>query len=268
VRAAIALAKLRALLNWHAVTTLRGRRAALEARRRPPLLWASRTLGTSVEAPEARRLARRAFLESAARAELRWRPASVSEMAVDGLEHLAEARSAGRGAILLSAHLGDWFGLPLALAAHGERPHMVLKEPPGGFGRSREAQLAQIERDGGRLVLAGGSFPVLAALLERGELCWIAFDAKGSTPTTFLGRRTRLSQGTAALALATGAAIVPAFAVRAGARRIGVLHAPIDPGRFGSVGELHGHLAAVVEDALRADAEQAYPPAGALRRAR
>ena len=102
------------------------------------------------------------------------------------------------------------------------------------------------EGAGGRLVAPPDSFGRCRALLQRGELCWIAFDVAGDHETTFLGKPARVRSGIARLALQTGAQVVPIFVGRSSHRLYARLDAPIDPGMFPAPDELIDHLSAVV----------------------
>src|SRR5262245_27717973 len=80
-----------------------------------------------------RRLARRAFEHFALSLvdflRLRYRPATGLEdrVAVRGAHHLEAARSAGRGVIVLSAHLGNWERGAAFLAASGTPVHVLAR---------------------------------------------------------------------------------------------------------------------------------------------
>ncbi|MBI1797014.1 MAG: hypothetical protein HYR74_08180, partial [Candidatus Eisenbacteria bacterium] len=64
---------------------------------------------------------------------------------VRGAEHLERARAAGRGVILLSAHLGNWFAGGVAVARRGVPVRTVLyRNHAGGFMDQRVARRGNV----------------------------------------------------------------------------------------------------------------------------
>ncbi|MGH7730854.1 MAG: lysophospholipid acyltransferase family protein, partial [Candidatus Eiseniibacteriota bacterium] len=88
---------------------------------------------------------------------------------IRGAEHLEHARAAGRGVILLSAHLGSWEWGAAWLAARGERVSVVARPHPhpwveGFFTRRRLAR-------GVRMLRGRPLWPGAARALRRRE--WV-----------------------------------------------------------------------------------------------
>lgn len=104
-----------------------------------------------------------------------------------------------------------------------------------------------------RPVLATKSYPVLRALLERGELVYNMFDVRGSQETRFLGRRAMLAGGTARLAVETGALVLPVRAYRRGPHVWLEAGTALDPREYPGRAQLHDALAAVHERLILAD---------------
>lgn len=249
-----------------------GRWLALGHERRRALAWAMRMLNAKRPSPAARRLARRAMMEHAAKVELAWRPWTVARMEIRGIEHLRAARRAGRGVVLISAHLGSWLALLRVLGLREGRVWVIRyraiagQEPlPGYIGLEKVVQTRAVERAGIRFVGRGDSYEVVRALLSRGEVCFLMFDFRGRTPTKLLGRRMSLASGAAALAWDLRAPVVPVFPVRRGCAQIGEMRPAIWPGDFADARALHDHLARLVSRTMRKHAGQAYPPETVLR---
>jgi lauroyl/myristoyl acyltransferase len=200
------------------------------ARRR----WRARAalaLGAPAGSPAANRLARRLRVQKGLLAELTWHPERAARMPVDGLEHLEAARAAGKGTLIATIHLGPLLALVHALAARGLKLYVVgghrLWEPPAN--QSIVFMNRMVEEAGARWVHVGGAFPVVRALLERGETCVILFDIPGGFQTRLGGQPAMVSDAFADLAVQTGAAVVPAYAVHRRGRMSGHLMAPMTP---------------------------------------
>ena len=129
------------------------------------------------------------------------------------LETLARLAQ-GRGALILTAHLGYWDLLACAAAKCGLRVNVITREIRGS--RVNQFWMAQRRRCGVRLLPASGvAFDVVRAL-RRGEIVALALDQHqpGGLEVPFFRRRAATSTSLARLALATGAPVVPAFLVR------------------------------------------------------
>jgi len=100
---------------------------------------------------------------------------------------------------------------------------------------------------GERVVSAVGSFAVVRALLERGEIVLSYLDMPGGTRTQFLGKPVMLSGGTAQLAFQSKAIVLPLRARRAGSRVWPDVFEPLDAREFASADELHRAVASVHE---------------------
>jgi lauroyl/myristoyl acyltransferase len=136
-----------------------------------------------------------------------------------GYEHLAAARAAGRGTIIVTAHLGHWELGGLMLARHGWPLTVVtLEEPSSGLTRWRDA----CRRHAGIRTVAVGpghpfSFVELIQTLRRNEFVAMLVDRpyEGTgAPVQFFGAPTEFSTGPALLAHHTGAAVLPAFVLQ------------------------------------------------------
>jgi lauroyl/myristoyl acyltransferase len=159
---------------------------------------------------------------------------------IHGLEHLDAARAAGRGVILAGAHLGSLALVGMVLPARGY-PMVALVEPI----QPREVYeffLRRRQAFGARLLPATSSaLRELLTALRRNELVGLVSDRDVTgrgLEIDFFGRPTRFADGAAALAVRTGAPILPAVAVRrAGGRFEGWLEPPIPVPAMGDARE-------------------------------
>ena len=135
---------------------------------------------------------------------------------IRGAEHLERARAAGRGVILLSAHLGSWEWGAAWLAARGERVNVVVRPHPH----------PRVERFFARRRLARGVgtlrgrplWPRAALALRRRE--WVALMADRCCPDGSAW------SWAAALARRTGALVLPAVMLRLAPGRHAVCFEP------------------------------------------
>jgi KDO2-lipid IV(A) lauroyltransferase len=142
---------------------------------------------------------------------------------VSGKERIDSVLESGRGLILVTAHIGSWEMGGAALAAMGYSMTTVAGiqfTPTLSPYIRRTKQHLGIDvvsyRSGARRIVQALSKGGIAALHMDGD------QFVGGVETEFFGRRTRLPAGPAALAVRTGAAILPAFAIRTGKSRIRV----------------------------------------------
>jgi lauroyl/myristoyl acyltransferase len=149
----------------------------------------------------------------------------------DGEHHLDTAIAAGRGVVLLTAHLGNWeFAGRLLSIRGGRTAHVVLSA-------EQDRALEQYLRlDGPRLRFvtrhhATSTLGLLAAL-RRGELVAMQADrptgGRGDALVPFFGEPAAFPLGPFVLARAAGAAVIPAFCAMApGGRYRLEIHPPI-----------------------------------------
>jgi lauroyl/myristoyl acyltransferase len=199
---------------------------------------------------ELERLARERLIESAANTAIYWQPWPVPDIDEESAANLDGALVGDRGVLLSPCHLGPYYGTMLVMPPRGRTPFAVsgewFFEPPSHdlWGR----RLARWRRDTVCVcVPAKGSFAVLRALLEQGQLVLVYFDMPGHNETSFLGKRTMLADGCARLSVETDAPVLPMRARREGHRVWLDVAAPVDPRDFASADQLHAHLARLHE---------------------
>lgn len=147
-------------------------------------------------------------------AELARAPAGEVIAAVRGVEHLLRAREAGRGAILLSGHFGNFELLGAFLG--GMHPVDFVVRPLAN--RGVDAMIAGARaRAGVRQIDAGTGVRRVYEALRANH--WVTFladqDARRQGAfVPFMGRPASTPTGPARIALATGAPIIMGFVTR------------------------------------------------------
>jgi KDO2-lipid IV(A) lauroyltransferase len=125
---------------------------------------------------------------------------------------MQSALQAGRGALLVSAHFGNWDLAGAILARY--HPVSAVAET---FSDEQLNQLLQDQRreKGIGIIPMGSSVRPILRLLQQNQFAAIILDRpveeNQGTEVTFFGRKTYVPSGPAALALKSGAAIVPGF---------------------------------------------------------
>jgi len=145
-------------------------------------------------------------------------PELLDRYRFEGIEHLEEARSLGRGTLVLTGHLGNWELASTALAAKGYPFRAVARKIKNPWIDRRILGLRS--RFGTELIAHRNAVrPVLRALREGGMVAFL-LDQRASrreaVPSLFFGQRVSTNQGLAVLALRTGAPVVPGFDERVG----------------------------------------------------
>lgn len=156
-------------------------------------------------------------------------------MSWEGVGHVEDALSAGRGAIMALPHLGGWDFGGAWFASAGYPATVVVEalDPPELFEWFTERRRAS-----GLTVVpygpaAGGA--ILRAL-RRNELVGLLCDrdlARTGVEVDFFGERTTLPAGPATLALRTGAALLPTAVYFQGRGHLGVIRSPVATDRRG-----------------------------------
>ena len=174
-----------------------------------------------------------------------------------GWEHLAAARAAGRGTIIVTGHLGHWElggillaqrGLPLAV--------VTLDEPTPELTRWRDAFR---QRLGIRTIAVGPgrefAFVEMIQALRRNECVAMLVDrpyAGTGTPVRLFGHETEFSSAPALLAKHTGAAVLPAFVLRQpGGRYISVAEPAVPMSATADLAANTQRIASAFEPSIR-----------------
>lgn len=224
-----------------------------------------RSLGREMAPEEIRRLGRRSFqhvgmnLVEACRYFLRPTDVMLSQVHVDGAEHLRSAAARGRGILVLTAHYGNWellaaahglTGLPLSIVI---RPldHPILDELAARFRR----------RSGAELIVKRLAVREVLQALRRGRMVGILLDQNATRAegvfVPFFGIPASTSKGLAVLALRTGAPVVPVFLRRErDGRHCMDVRPPLEPPYDGDVEAYTATFNLAIEAAIRRAPEQ------------
>lgn len=130
------------------------------------------------------------------------------------LEPLRAALAGGRGAILLSAHLGNWEAMGARLAQEFALTSIVRPLSNATL----QEHMSSVRRAGGMAIISkhGAARPALKALRRGDVLCILPDRHAGAEGALLplLGRATRFETSPARLAVMSGAPIVPVWGVR------------------------------------------------------
>ena len=169
----------------------------------------------------------------------------LDRMTYDGREHLDSALARGKGAIMALPHMGSWDMSGAFAGALGYSVSAVTERFPGTLNDA----VVQTRRAFGLSVLAMGRSAVHAiteALSANGVVALVCDLEQGpGVAVDFFGRRAIVPGGPAAIAIKTGAALIPVYqyatapsryhvhvdpelAVRAGATRESLMQRVID----------------------------------------
>jgi KDO2-lipid IV(A) lauroyltransferase len=146
----------------------------------------------------------------------------------EGLERYRSARAAGKGVLYLAAHYGSWELIPHAQAVLG-MPMAFIVRPADN---PRVEAIIKRYREARGNVAIGKRQAIGECLrrLRRGETVGILIDqhvpAERGVPVDFLGQRTHATGALAALALRTGAPVLPVFIRREPGGRRRIVFAP------------------------------------------
>ncbi|MBI2853734.1 MAG: lysophospholipid acyltransferase family protein [Chloroflexi bacterium] len=144
-------------------------------------------------------------------------------VSLSGIEHIDEALKDGKGAILVSLHMGSWDLAALAVARRRYKLNVVVDNVCNDkVNRWIQRMRAKV---GARVIAAKDSMPSLFRALRRNEVLAMLIDcpALGNVKVRFFGARAKVPGGPAALALRTGAKIVPGVMVRTRGNRFKTL---------------------------------------------
>jgi lauroyl/myristoyl acyltransferase len=215
--------------------------------------------------PEVARVARRAFqnygrmlmdfvlIGSITPGELQAR------VSYDGREHIDAAIAAGHGAIMAAPHMGSWDMAGSLAGTLGYKVTAVAERFPGSL---NDAVVKTRERFGVRVVTMGRAAvrAITEALTSNGIAALICDLEQGpGVKVRFFDRWAIVPAGPAALAIKTGAAMLPAFVYGTGPGRY---HVHIDPAmQVGDADTKEGLMQRVIarfEDFIKERPDQWY----------
>ena len=137
---------------------------------------------------------------------------------VAGREHLDAALAKGKGVLILSAHLGNFFLVGCRLALEGHPAWVLVNQPRDGrFAQLMDRYRLQVRQRTIHARPRRGALRELGLVLRRNEIAVMIADeyrkADGIAVTLF-GMTVFARRGPATLALRSGAAVVPACLIR------------------------------------------------------
>jgi KDO2-lipid IV(A) lauroyltransferase len=145
------------------------------------------------------------------------RGAMLRKVRIQGEAHLLEAARSSRGAIVISAHIGNWEASHMVAACFLEKPVVLVAR------RIRPHTLDQwVNRlrghFGGVLMDKAGALPKMARALRGGKVVGILIDQSTlrseGVEIDFLGHRAMATPAAAILARRFNAPVLPAFCLR------------------------------------------------------
>ncbi|MCL5776467.1 hypothetical protein M1105_05635 [Limibaculum sp. FT325] len=153
------------------------------------------------------------------------------EIRAEGLDRLAEAAASGRGAVLVTAHYGNWEAARIAALRAGIECGIIYR---AFNNRYIDRRAMVVIPEAGRPVLQKGPRGMRAFLehVERGGIAMVLIDQRntGAPLIPFLGHPAETVTIAAELARRTGAALIPVVARRnTAARRFDVRFEPEVP---------------------------------------
>jgi KDO2-lipid IV(A) lauroyltransferase len=180
---------------------------------------------------------------------------------IEGTEHLDAALKQGRGAIIVTAHLGNWELFARKLVLLGYRLNVIARDSddPGMTGIANA-----IRQKGGYQVLArdASALPAMRCL-RRNEVLGILPDQNAVVGifVDFFGRPAATATGPAVFSLRSGAPIICGFAPRTEEGRFkAVMYPPLVTPTSGDeeadVRALTATLTKVIEEQIRKDPAQ------------
>lgn len=179
----------------------------------------------------------------------------------EGLEHLRQAHAGGNGGVVVTPHLGNWELIAPYVRLKGCAPTVLarrLRYP------EYESFLINLRGACGVSTLARGALKDVAQALRANQLVGMLpdQDVQGFDGifVDFFGRPAHTLIGPAALALMTGAPLIPVFMIRQGARYRLVITPPIKatPGvdRHRAIAEMTEAWSRIFEGMIRQYPEQ------------
>jgi lauroyl/myristoyl acyltransferase len=214
---------------------------------------------------ELEELARRYVIEAEAWEARFWQPWGTPSIDQRSREIFARYCDGQRGVLISACHVGPFYCKSRALVSIGLEPVIVAGDwwfaaPQSGYWGRR---LARWRRGLPNLPLvrAKGTFHLLTSLLERGAVTMVYYDLPGRHETRFLGKPVEIVDGTARLALAADALVLPVRSRRDASRLLLEAREPLDPRQLGGVDQVHDAIARVHERAILEAPEEMNDPA-------
>lgn len=175
---------------------------------------------------------------------------------LNGEEHLQEALSYGRGAVLATAHSGNWELLGAALAMHGFPLVAVAQKQTNA---AMDKFINEYRTMAGMHVTYKTGVREMVTLLGKGQIIGLLMDQNAGSHgifVDFFDRPASTPQGSAALARMKNAPIVPAFITEnSDGTHTAILHPPMwvdkTEDRDQDIWNMTNKLTHIIEDHIR-----------------
>lgn len=216
---------------------------SLPERRRVALRNYAQVLGVPADDPRTKRTARHAFGNYAKLVADFLLMYSLTPEAIrklvrpEGAENLDRALAGGHGTIAVTAHVSNWDILAAAAAVRGYVVNAVTDELPSS--RLNRLVVKSRERIGIQIIplTSSGTVRTILKALGRNEVVALASDlyrGDHGVRVTFFGRPVSFPAGPAAIALKTGAPLLPVWVRREPDNRyVAEVEAPLEVSRAG-----------------------------------
>jgi KDO2-lipid IV(A) lauroyltransferase len=190
-------------------------------------------------------------------------PAQVRELVqAEGVEHLRAALADGGGAIITSAHYGNWELAAARLACEGARLNVIGRLPSNPHVTRFITRIR--EPKGYRVLTRHRTMAPYMECLRRNELVCMLTDANnlsGDLFVPFFGRPAAVPRGAAVLALRSGRPVLPLFCHREPdqSHRLVILPPMARRSRSdvkAAVEDWMSEMTAIIEDRIREDPTQ------------
>lgn len=192
-------------------------------------------LGTEMSAEAIWKLVQANFIQLARMALeipslLKFGPETADDyISLSGQEHLAEARSRGKGILVLTAHLGNWELMALAAPVVARMPMSVVARPLDY--EPLDWLLTEIRtRTGNRIINKRKAAELIGQMMREGRTVAILLDQNSNLAegvyTPFFGMTACTNKGLAMFALRYDATVLPAFNIRQPDGRYQIVIAP------------------------------------------
>lgn len=154
----------------------------------------------------------------------------LRQVSVEGRENLEAARAAGRGAVIISGHLGCWEFATAVVPALGYPTNLLVGEQTNARVDDVMNEVRRVH--GGTIITKQSALKKVLTSLRNNEFVVFLADQdarKGGVMVDFLGRRASVVRGPAMFALRANAPIIVFSVHRDGRRHRIVFEPPIWP---------------------------------------
>lgn len=183
----------------------------------------------------------------------------IRQVSVEGLEHVDAALAEGRGAIMAVPHMGSWDMAGSWAAAKGYPVSAVAERFPGSL---NDAVVETRQRFGLNVISLGRSAvrAITDALRSNGVVALLCDLEQGpGVDVRFFGRRAVVPGGPAAIAIKTGAALMPSYVYGVAPSRYHIhLDAPLSWPAAETKEDLMQRVVARFEDFIKGRPDQWY----------